>query len=48
MMKFIARFQIGGSASDLTAQDPLRRETSPRPGTETSVATSINSKTPKL
>jgi PAS domain S-box-containing protein len=46
--KFTARFQIGGSVSDLTAQDPLQRETSPRPGTETSVATSINSKTPKL
>jgi PAS domain S-box-containing protein len=34
--------------ADLTGQSPLRLERSPPPGTETSVATSINSTNPKL
>jgi hypothetical protein len=34
--------------ADLTGQSPLRLESSPPPGTETSVATSINSTSPKL
>jgi len=34
--------------ADLTGQSPLRLESSPSPGTETSVATSINSTNPKL
>jgi hypothetical protein len=34
--------------ADLTGQSPLRLESSPSPGTKTSVATSINSTNPKL
>jgi hypothetical protein len=34
--------------ADLTGQSPLRLESSPPSGTETSVATSINSTSPKL
>jgi PAS domain S-box-containing protein len=46
--KFTARFKIDDdSASDLTAQDPLQRETSPPPGA-TNGATSVNSTKPKL
>jgi PAS domain S-box-containing protein len=46
--KFTARFKIEDSASDLPAQDPLQHESSPPPGAETSMATSINSTNPKL
>ena len=47
--KFTVRFKIDDdSASDLTAQDLLQLESSPPPGTETSVATSINSTNPKF
>jgi signal transduction histidine kinase len=44
--KFTARFKIDDSATDLTAQDPLQRKSTPPPGT-TNVA-SINSTNPKL
>src|SRR3984893_8341355 len=47
--KFTARFKIDDdSASDFTAQDLLQLESSPPPGTETSVTTSINSTNPKF
>jgi PAS domain S-box-containing protein len=46
--KFTARFKIEDSASDLPAQDPLQHESSPPPGAETSMATSINSTNPRL
>jgi signal transduction histidine kinase len=46
--KFTARFQIDGSASDLTAQDPLQLESSPPAATETGIATPTSSKPPKL
>jgi PAS domain S-box-containing protein len=46
--KFTARFKIDDSASDLTPQGPLQRESSPPPGAKTSVAASINSINPKL
>jgi len=46
--KFTARFKIDDSLPDLTIQDTLQLESSPPPGTETSVTTSINSTNPKL
>jgi PAS domain S-box-containing protein len=41
--KFTARFKIDESYSELTAQDPLQRKSSPPPAAKTSVAASLNS-----
>jgi PAS domain S-box-containing protein len=46
--KFTARFNIDDSASGLTAQAPLHRESSPPPDAGTSVARSVNSTNSEL